>query len=100
MEWCVKEVICVCREVDDDRIIELCGILSLIEVKCDVGEELSEFDKRRVEACEVEIARYVEKWLGEGWKLILYDFSYSVMFDDLDLVKFEYYFWVDMLCYM
>jgi cell division protease FtsH len=95
-EWRVKEVIRVCREADDDRTIELRGILSSIEAKRDAGEELSEFDKRRVEACEAEIARYAEKWSGEGWKPTPHDLSYSVMFDDPDLAKSEYHFWADM----
>ena len=95
-QWRVRETIRVCREADDDRTIELRGILSSIEAQRDAGGELSEFDKRRVEACEAEIARIAAKWSGEGWKPTAHDLNYSLMFDDPDMAKSEYHFWADM----
>jgi hypothetical protein len=95
-QWRINEIIRVSKEADDDRTIELRGILSSIEAMRDAGEELSEFDKRRVEACEAELAHYVEKWSGEGWKPTADDLRYSALFEDPDVAKAEYQFWADM----
>ncbi len=95
-EWRVGEIIRMTKMKDDDRSEELREIIAALKARRDAGEALSDFEERRVAVSEAELAHYVEKWSGEGWRPSPESLKFGMRYeDDFALAKREMDFWSD-----
>ena len=92
--WRRRELIRITKIADDERVTELRQVISSIERRRADGEELSDFDNRRLSMAQAEIKHYEEKWSGDGWepseKLLTDGLRYV---DDMESLQRETVFW-------